>query len=334
VKERIVMAMLAAVLLTGCGEKRVDGPTAPQEISTAATIPQTTEMSAPQQAIPETTMPKATVPETQPEMETMEVTAEGITLQALEPLIEPKDGDFVSVKEYLPSVQVDLRYAGPDNFTGCTIYNFEDAYLRYGTVKKLEAVCGELEQQGLCLKIWDAFRPHQAQHALWEVCPDSNYVANPERGYSAHTRGNAVDLTIVDAEGREVEMPTGFDDFSSAADRDYSDCTEEAKENAVLLQTVMEKHGFRGYWGEWWHYTDRDQYDPEQVFDPGEFSLWTPDCEEYITLRSKPDAKSDAVNRIAVGERFMVLGYTGKFALAQYQGQRGYVLCKYIQPVQ
>ena len=331
---RIFLAVIAAAMLTGCSEKRVDGPTAPSEAVSPETTMATTGMT---EAV---VTQSETVPvETEGVSETESVpvsenTSEGRKHITLETLMEPRDSDFVLVTDYLSDIQVELRYAGPDNFTGKTIYAFSDAFLRYGTVKKLELVCEELKEQGLYLKIWDAFRPHQAQHTLWEVCPDPQYVANPERGYSAHTRGNTLDLTLVDEQGREVEMPTGFDDFSAAADRDYSDCTEQARDNAMLLQTVMEKHGFRGYWGEWWHFTDHTQYDPEKVFDPADFAVWTPDCDEYITLRSKPDAKSEPVNRIALGEEFVVLGFTGRFAMAQYQGQRGYVLYNYIKPVE
>ncbi|HCP71072.1 MAG TPA: hypothetical protein DIT87_03360, partial [Clostridiales bacterium] len=101
---------------------------------------------------------------------------------------EPEDADFVRVGDYLPDVLQELPYAGTENFTGHQIYEFTEVFLRYGTVKKLRAVCAELAEQGLTLKIWDGFRPVSAQFKLWEVCPDDTYVANPNRGYSAHSR--------------------------------------------------------------------------------------------------------------------------------------------------
>jgi len=109
-------------------------------------------------------------------------------LPELGPLSGVKSTDFVNVQWYIPQVQVELRYSQTNNFTGEIIYNFQDAYLRYGTVSKLLKVCEELEKQGLYLKIWDAFRPASAQFALWEICPDPQYVANPNRGYS-YTHG-------------------------------------------------------------------------------------------------------------------------------------------------
>ena len=186
---------------------------------------------------------------------------------------------------------------------------------------------------GYGLKIWDAYRPVSAQFDLWDACPDSTYVANPNKGFSNHSRGNAVDVTLVDKEGREVEMPTGFDDFSELADRDYSDCPAAAAENALLLEGVMERHGFRGYRGEWWHFSDIDSYEVETVLEPAAFSLWVSDCEEFISLRTWPGTEADVVCRIPDGEELLLLGYDEGFALVQWMGFRGYVLMDYITPL-
>lgn len=217
--------------------------------------------------------PVSTQPETAPAVETTvpETTAAPTTLPVDEPteiLPEPEDADFVRVMDYLPSVFQELMYATDRNFTGQAIYDFTDAYLRYGTVKKLAAVSEDLAEFGLALKIWDGFRPVSAQRRLWEVCPDPAYVANPNKGSSSHSRGNTVDLTLVDAAGNEVEMPTGFDDFSAKADRNYADCTESAAAHAQMLEILMEKHGFSGYFQEWWHFSDTDSYPVEENFAP------------------------------------------------------------------
>lgn len=184
------------------------------------------------------------------------------------PTPDPQDLVFVAVTDYIPEIRIDLKYATEDNFTGEIIYEFSTVYLRYGTVEKLAAVQEDLRQLGLGLKIWDGFRPVSAQYRLWEVCPDSTFVANPETGFSSHSTGNTVDVTLVDSEGREVQMPTGFDDFSALADRDYSDCSETAANNARILEALMEKHGFSGYSKEWWHYTDTESYPVEEAFQP------------------------------------------------------------------
>lgn len=184
------------------------------------------------------------------------------------PAPPPADSDFVLVTDYLPTVAVDLKYATSDNFTGSVIYDFSGAYLRYGTVRKLQAVLEELEAADYTLKIWDAFRPTAAQFKLWEVCPDPVYVSDPHQGFSSHSHGNTLDVTLLKSDGSAVEMPTGFDDFSDLADRDYSDVPSPAADNARYLETVMTKHGFRPYQGEWWHFSDTDSYEVEQTFQP------------------------------------------------------------------
>ena len=241
-KQIFIIFILITTLLAGC----VSAPqeiTEPSEIFTQPDIP---------------TEP-ATEPPTEPETEPV----------ATLPPVDLPDTDFVKVSDYIPDIVVDLRYATADNFTGQVIYDFSQPYLRYGTVKKLMQVQAQLEEAGYCLKIWDGFRPVSAQFRLWEICPDSTYVANPYYGFSAHSRGNTVDITIVHADGSEVEMPTGFDDFSTMADRNYNDCTPEAAKNANFLEEIMEECRFEGYYGEWWHYTDTDSYPVEKDFDPG-----------------------------------------------------------------
>lgn len=197
-----------------------------------------------------------------------EVTAQEIITQEITTEKEPEDDEYVIVKKYIPDIYVELRYATENNFTGVKIYDFTEAYLRYGTVKKLAQVQKELKQQGYSLKIWDAYRPFEAQQKLWEVYPDPNYVANPANGMRRHNLGGTVDITMVAADGSIIPMPTEFDDFSLKADRNYSDIdNEEAVKNVMILQTAMENNGFTGYQGEWWDYSDTVEYEAED-FEP------------------------------------------------------------------
>lgn len=196
----------------------------------------------------------------QPENETI--------LQETTALPEPSDEDFVKIKDYIPDIVIDLRYSTDNNFTNQQIYDFTDAWLRFGTVKKLLQVQEELKESGYRLKIWDGFRPPSAQFKLWDVCPDPTYVSNPNNGFSSHSRGNTVDITLVFADGTELVMPTGFDDFSQKADRDYSDCSKDAADNALFLEELMIKYGFKPYFGEWWHFTDTQSYPVDQSFEP------------------------------------------------------------------
>ena len=200
--------------------------------------------------------------------EIIEPTVES-TVENTEPVIEPtappmdlKDDELVEISSYIPNAIIDLKYATTDNFTGEQIYDSDmPAMLRFGTVKKLMKVQEELNTLGYTLVVWDAYRPTSAQFKLWEVCPNPTYVANPNGGGSSHSSGNTLDITIQTLNGEYVEMPTGFDDFSKLADRNYGDVSEDAGNNATMLEELMEKYGFKPYSGEWWHFSDTTQYD-------------------------------------------------------------------------
>ncbi len=180
----------------------------------------------------------------------------------------PAPSEFVRIKDYIPNIYIELKYATPDNFTGHTIYNFTEAWLRYSSVQKLAKAQAILNEQGYSLVVWDAFRPHAAQHKLWEVYPVPGFVANPITGCSPHTRGNTVDVALVSLDGKALEMPSEFDDFSERANRDYSDSTEVAALHATTMEQAMATAGFRPYFDEWWHFVDLDAYDPEYQFVP------------------------------------------------------------------
>jgi len=308
-----ILTVCLCIALAGCFQKTTDSQTS----TPAAT--QNTERTEP-------TTETATEPMTVPSQE--DTQPEETVLPVLP--ISHNDGDFVLVTDYIPDIAVELKYGTTDNFTGEVIYDFHDAYLRYGTVVKLMAVQEELREMGLSLKIWDGFRPVSAQWKLWQVYPDPNYVSHPKTGRRTHCRGNTVDVTLVDAEGRELEMPTLFDDFSHQADRNYSDCTEEAAANAILLQEVMKKYGFSGIQSEWWHFADDTDYPVEEDFTPINCAWWYADCEEFINLRCEPDVNAESIAQIPAGEVFRVLGWYDQFALAEYMGQAGYVNRDYI----
>ncbi len=249
-------ALLLALLLTGCAGLPANPTPTTQPTSGPTTItlppePTTTALPVPPPA-------PATTPETTPE---------STTLPPATPL-EVADDVFVKIRDYIPGIFTELPYATQNNFTGQVIYDFTQPWLRYGTVKKLVLVQKELANYGYALKIWDGFRPFSGQEALWNACPDPTYVSNPYTGSSSHCRGNTVDVTLVRLDGSAVEMPTGFDDFSKKADRDYSDCTEEAAQSAMLLERIMIQYGFRAYWGEWWHFTDTQDYPVDREFQP------------------------------------------------------------------
>ncbi|MDZ7373865.1 MAG: D-alanyl-D-alanine dipeptidase [candidate division KSB1 bacterium] len=165
--------------------------------------------------------------------------------------------DLVEVTSAVPGVVVDLKYATQDNFTGRVLYDTSCCFLRRGTAEKLRRVQLRLEKRGYRLKIWDGYRPLFVQKRMWELVPDPRFVADPRVG-SRHNRGAAVDVTLVDSSGRELEMPTGFDDFSERARRDYDGCSPEAKRNRQILEDAMRAEGFVPLPSEWWHFDDAD----------------------------------------------------------------------------
>lgn len=169
------------------------------------------------------------------------------------------NAQLVRVKDYIPSIHVYLPYATAENFTGHRLYAFKDAYLRYGTVQKLKVAQEYVLERGASLLILDAYRPAAAQYEMWRIMPNDDFVANPTRGYSKHTRGSTLDVSLVDACGNKVPMPSGFDDFEKAK-RDYSALSGEALANIKLLEAAMETAGFKAYINEWWHFNDTDIY--------------------------------------------------------------------------
>lgn len=136
---------------------------------------------------------------------------------AAQDLSEQPAPGLVRLDQEMPGIIIKLRYAGKDNFTGKNIYGENaKAWLRPETVGKLKVVQDVLRKQGYQLVIWDAYRPAWAQEKLWQACPNGEFVAPPKQG-SRHTRGTTVDVTLADANGRLVAMPTDFDSFTPQA---------------------------------------------------------------------------------------------------------------------
>jgi zinc D-Ala-D-Ala dipeptidase len=170
---------------------------------------------------------------------------------------------LVDLAAAIPGAELDIRYATEDNFMNQRLYPLAAAWLRAPAAEALAAVEQELAEQGIGLRIFDAYRPYSVTKIMWERIRDPDYVADPARG-SRHNRGAAVDLTLIDLEtGEELEMPTGYDDFTERAHHDFGDLGEEVKENRRILRETMERHGFVALSSEWWHYDFRgwEQFD-------------------------------------------------------------------------
>ena len=169
-------------------------------------------------------------------------------------LVEINEGD---------GVLLDLRYATDNNITGKPIYRRPAALLRPEARAALTAAVARAAVLGLRLKIFDAFRPMEAQWALWNFLPDARFVADPRDGTASHPRGVAVDVTLCEAAGcdetRDLNMGTGFDDMSPQSAQAALDVPAEAIRHRALLLGIMVATGWACVASEWWHFQLPDQ---------------------------------------------------------------------------
>ena len=168
--------------------------------------------------------------------------------------------DLVELTVLDPALTLDIRYATADNFLGRPVYTEARAFLQRPAAEALSRARRRLEPQGYGLRIFDGYRPWSVTKLFWDATPadKKEFVADPKQG-SRHNRGCAVDLTLFDlATGREVEMPSPYDDFSERASPGYAGGSPEARAHRDLLRAAMEAEGFTVYEHEWWHFDYRD----------------------------------------------------------------------------
>lgn len=192
---------------------------------------------------------------------------------------------FVLPADYVPHIVQEIRYYSTYNFIGERIDGYEEpcALLTQEAARALKAVSGELIVQGYRLKVYDAYRPACAvkQFVLWGI-EDQDIRMKPyfyselekqelfRKGYiakqSSHSRGSAVDLTLLDMKtGKELDMGSPFDLFSEQSHPDYKGITDEQYENRMLLQNVMVRNGFQPIDCEWWHFSLQKRAVPGHV---------------------------------------------------------------------
>ncbi len=194
---------------------------------------------------------------------------------------------FVYAKNSITDLDVELRYFSSHNFVGDTIegYNANELILTKATVDKLKLVQEELQAQNLCLKVYDGYRPQRAVNHFIRWAKDLKDTINKAEFYprvekrhlfrdqyiaskSGHSRGSTVDLTLVDGNtGIPLDMGSDYDFFGEASWVNYSNITAAQKQNRQLLQRIMQKHNFRNYTKEWWHFTLRWEPYPKTYFD-------------------------------------------------------------------
>jgi len=173
-----------------------------------------------------------------------------------------KQAPLLEINRIEPGIKLDIRYATRNNFTGRVLYSTARALLLPEPALALARAHGKLKPMGYGLLIYDAYRPWSVTRALWNSAsaPDraNGYVANPAEG-SKHNRGCAVDVGLYALDtGKEVEMPSAFDDFSVRAHADWAGGSSQARRNRDRLRQAMEAEGFRVLPNEWWHFNYRD----------------------------------------------------------------------------
>ena len=197
------------------------------------------------------------------------------------------NNDFIDVKEYIPNIIIDLKYASNDNFTGRIVKGYESpkCLLTIEAAYSLRNIQTILNKSGYTLKIFDAYRPQKSvNHFInWsknqsDTLKKSYFYPNLlksnlfELGYiaakSSHSRGSTVDITLVEiSSGKEIDMGSPYDFFGLESSHDYQNISNTQKNNRKLLLDVMTKNGFSSYSKEWWHYTFIDEPFPTTYFD-------------------------------------------------------------------
>jgi zinc D-Ala-D-Ala dipeptidase len=163
------------------------------------------------------------------------------------------DTTFVNLQEYSKDFVYDMKYATANNFLKEQVYDCASCLLRWKTIKALMAANKDFMEMSYKIKIFDCYRPLDIQKKMWKIVSNPSYVADPKKG-SIHNRGGAVDITIVDNTGKDLDMGTAFDFFGAEAGHNYPNLSDEVKKNRSILKTTMLKNGFSEFESEWWHY--------------------------------------------------------------------------------
>ena len=187
---------------------------------------------------------------------------------------------LVDVKSIDTNIVVELKYATTDNFTGQNLYgDFREAYLQSEVAKMLGVAQKKLKEKhsDWNLIVYDAARPRSVQQRMWNIVKNTSwrsYVASPA-SISMHSYGVAVDLSIVDEQGKPIDMGTDFDDFSEKSEPRYErkflqekKLTQQQINNRLLLRNIMKNAGFRSIQNEWWHFDAMNKEQAKAKYNP------------------------------------------------------------------
>ncbi len=180
---------------------------------------------------------------------------ENIVDRVEKPMIDYDQNEWMEISTDSTGILLDIQYATDANFTKQTIYPCARCFVRPALGKKLIRIQNDIQKRyQLGLKIFDGYRPRPAQQRLWDIVPDPSYVTDPQKG-SMHNRGLAVDITLVDHDGIELDMGTNYDYFGKEAHHTYQNLNKTILKNRRFLKKLMELHGLKSIRTEWWHYS-------------------------------------------------------------------------------
>jgi zinc D-Ala-D-Ala dipeptidase len=165
-----------------------------------------------------------------------------------------KDSDLLDITLFSDEFILDFKYATPNNFMDTVLYPCVQCLLRFEVVKSLLKAQSEFKSLGFKIKLFDCYRPLSIQKLMWKKMPVVGLVADPATG-SRHNRGSAIDMTLTDMEGHELDMGSAHDDMSMKGRTFYKNLPQPVIEHRMLLRTVMEKNNFTGINSEWWHFS-------------------------------------------------------------------------------
>ncbi|MDV7338117.1 D-alanyl-D-alanine dipeptidase [Terasakiella sp. A23] len=160
---------------------------------------------------------------------------------------------LIEITEKSHNVVLDMKYATADNFTDEPVYTKPFCFLHEEAEGLLCEAIDIADKLGYRFRIFDAFRPSEAQWKLWNHTPDPDFLSDPRRG-SPHSRGAAIDLTLIGPDGKDLDMGTGFDEFTPLSHHGNKEISVEAQQNRILLMGIMTTANWDFYRNEWWHY--------------------------------------------------------------------------------
>lgn len=164
------------------------------------------------------------------------------------------NSELIIVEKNNLDIIIDLKYATKDNFIGRPIYISPILMLHINAYNCLKNAVEIAKNMGYKIKVFDGFRPYEAQKIMYDAFPGSDYVSDPDNGIATHTRGIAIDLTLTDSSGNELNMGTEFDSFEKAAHLVTYDLPSDVLKNRMMLVGIMRMAGFDHYKYEWWHF--------------------------------------------------------------------------------